>query len=572
MDKLAAAHVLEQIASFLELKGDNDFRVRAFRNAAHAVETFPGDLDDAVRTGALGDARGIGPATLDVLRDLGASGHSSLLEGLKRDVPPGLAEMLRISGLGVTKVRLIHERLRITTVAELEVAARDGRLAELPRFGSRTAEKILRGIQYLRRTGDFHLLHHALRQAEPLLRAVRALPGVARADVTGSVRRRCELVRDIDVAVAATVTPREISERLAGFTGVRDVVGAGDATFAVHFDNGVPAKVWVGTPADLGHLMVRTTGNRAHLAALVDVATARGFRLDAAGLTRDGVAHPCPDEPHFYRALGLPFIPPELREGMGEVERAAAGTLPRLVEPDDLRGLLHCHTAYSDGANTVAEIAAACREAGYAYVGITDHSESSAYAGGLSEAALLRQHEEIDAFNRSADDLRVLKGIEADILADGSLDYSSAFLDRFDFVIASIHTRFEMDEAAMTARVLKAMDDPHMAIMGHPTGRLLLDRNPYPLDLPRVIARAAERGVAIEINADPRRLDLEWRRCIDAKAAGVKIPIGADAHSVAGLANVALGLGMARKAGLEKSDVLNTLDTEEFLAHAHRRR
>ena len=572
MDKHAAAHVLDQIASFLELKGDNPFRVRAFRNAAQAVQNYGGDVAAALRDGTLGDVTSIGPATLDVVREVMTSGRSTILENLKREVPEGLVEMLRIQGLGVAKVRALNEQLRITTLAELEVAAKDGRVAGLPRFGDKTAARILRGIQYLRRTGDQHLLHHALRQAEQFLPALRALPGVAQAEVSGSVRRRLELVRDIDVAVASDAAPKELSERLAGFAGVRDVVGTGDETFTVHFAAGISAKVWVGRPDNFGHLLVRTTGNKQHLVALLALAGAKGLALGSSGITKDGRAVPCPDEAAFYRALGLPWIPPELREGAGEVEQAARGQLRELVERGDLRGFIHCHTVYSDGTNTVAELADACRAAGYRYVGITDHSESSAFAGGLSEEALLKQHAEIDAFNRTARDIRVLKGIEADILEDGALDYSSAFLDRFDFVIASIHTRFQMDEPTMTRRVLKAMDDPHMAIMGHPTGRLLLDREPYAIDMDQVIAKAAERRVAIEINADPHRLDMGWELCRQAKAAGVLVPIGADAHSVAGLANVDLGIAMARKAGLTRDDVLNTRDVEGFLEHAQARR
>jgi DNA polymerase (family 10) len=572
MDKHGAAHVLEQIADFLELKGENEFRVRAYRNAAQAVETFTGDIAEAVRTGTLADVKGIGSATLEIVRECVTTGRAAALEKLRTEVPPGLVEMMRISGLGVSKIRTIHQQLGIGTMAELAVAATDGRLAKLPRFGEKTAAKILRGIEFLRRTGEFHLLHHALREGESFRRAVLAIPGVTAAEIAGSVRRRCELVHDVDLAVAATAAPAEVSARIGALPGIKDVVGQGDTTFAVHFEDGMAAKLYVGTPAQFGHLLVRTTGNRAHLDALVRVAAHRGLTLDETGLARDGAPVPCPDEASLYRALGLAWVPPELREGMGEVDRAAASTLPRLVERGDLQGFVHCHTVYSDGTNTVAEIAEACRAAGYRYVGITDHSEAAAYAGGLAEEALLRQHAEIDAYNAASAGIRVLKGIEADILADGALDYTPAFLDRFDFVIASIHSRFDMDERTMTARVLKALDDPHTAIVGHPTGRLLLQRDPYPLDMHAVIARAAERGVAIEINADPHRLDLDWRLCIEAKAAGVPIPIGADAHSVAGLSNMDLGVGIARKAGLTKDDVLNARDLEGFLAHAKARR
>ncbi|MGH7530723.1 MAG: PHP domain-containing protein, partial [Gemmatimonadales bacterium] len=277
-------------------------------------------------------------------------------------------------------------------------------------------------------------------------------------------------------------------------------------------------------------------------------------------------------EESVYRTLGLPWIPPELREGTGEVEAAAAGALPHLVAADDLKGFLHCHSDYSDGSTTIAEWAQACRAAGYAWMGITDHGEASPYAGGLRAADIERQHAEIDAVNRGGGDFQVLKGVEADILADGSLDYGPAVLDRFDFVIASVHTRFAMNEAAMTERVLRALDDPHTTILGHPTGRLLLSRDPYAIDLDRVFERAATRGVAIEVNADPHRLDLDWRLVRRARDAGVAISLGADAQSVAGMSHVGLGLGVARKGWLTADDLLNTRDAQGFLAHARRHR
>ena len=572
MDRHAAAHVLEQIASFLELKGDdNQFRVRAFRNAAHAVEDFTGDFAAAVTSGDLGHVKGIGSATLEVVRELVQQGRSTYLETLRAEVPEGLVDMLRIQGLGVARVRVLHKELGISTVAELEAAAKEGRLTKLPRFGKKSAERVVRGIEYLRRTGELYLIHHALRQGEQFAGTIASFPGVSAALVTGSVRRSLELVRDIDVAVAAH-DAAAIAERIAALPTVKDVVGKGDARFTAHFHSGAPARVYVSEPGNFGHLAVRTTGTRAHLEALQRVAATRGVRLDEEGVWRDGQRLPCPDEATLYAALGMPVVPPELRETGAEVDLALAGKLPKLVERSDMQGLLHCHTEYSDGTTTVAELAKACHAAGYSYVGITDHSEAASFAGGLKEADLIRQHEEIDAFNRTTQNIRVLKGIEADILQDGSLDYSSDFLDRFDFVIASIHTRFEMDEKQMTARMLKALDDPHTAIIGHPTGRLLLQREPYPIDMQAVIARAAERGAAIEINADPHRLDLDWRLCIEAKEAGVPIPIGADAHSIAGLEYVDLGIGMAKKAGLTKDDVLNARDVEGFLAHAKARR
>jgi len=543
VDKRAAAHVLESIASLLELKGENPFKVRAFTTAAQVLESFTGDLAQALDSGALAEMKGIGPATLEVIRETALTGRSSTLESLQREIPAGLLEMRRIPGLGVTKIRTVHEQLGISTLAELEAAARDGRLAALPRFGGKTAEKVLRGIAFVRRASGFLLSHDAARAADEARLALAALPAVERVEIAGSVRRRAEVARDVDlVAVCGGSVPP------------------------------LPAAdVYCVSAEGFGHAWVRATGSVRHWELLVQRAAQAGLRLDEAGLWRDGAAVPCPDEEALYAALGLAWIPPELREGGDEIARAAAGTLPRLVTRSDLRGLVHCHSLYSDGTDTLPALADACRAAGYEYLGLTDHSVAAAYAGGLGEAKVQRQHEEIDALNRGPGGFRILKGIEADILADGALDYTSELLDRFDFVIGSVHSRMEQDGPTMTQRVLRAMDDPHLSVLGHPTGRLLLARDPYPIDMHAVIARAAERGVAIEINGDPHRLDLDWRLCAEARAAGVSIVVGADAHSLAGLDNAEWGLGIARKGGLEAGDILNTLDAEGFLDHARKR-
>ncbi len=539
----AAAHVLETIAALLELKGENPYKVRAFAAAAQVVAGYAGDLDAALESGELAELKGIGPATLEVIRETARTGRSSALEALRSAVPEGLVEMRRIPGLGVTKFRTVHARLGIATIAELEAAARDGRLAALPRFGEKTAAKVLRGIEFLRRTSAFRLAHEAARAAEELRREVAAVPGVRRVETAGSVRRRTEVARDVDLVV----------------------VGGGTVP-------DLPADVYGVNAEGFGHAWVRATGSAGHWALLEARAAERGYRLDASGLWRGSEPVPCPDEATLYAALGLAWIPPELREGGEEVARAAAGTLPRLVERADLRGLVHCHSVYSDGANTLAELAEACRAAGYGYLGLTDHSVAAAYAGGMAAEKVARQHEEIDALNGTRTDFRILKGIEADILADGALDYPPEVLDRFEFVIGSIHSRMEQDGDTITRRVLRAMDDPRLTVLGHPTGRLLLARDPYPVDMHAVIARAGERGVAIEINGDPHRLDLDWRLCAQARDAGVRIVVGADAHSLAGLENADWGVGIARKGGLEAKDVLNTLDAEGFLDHARSRR
>jgi DNA polymerase (family 10) len=571
MDKHAAARLLDTIASYQELKGENPFKVRAFSNAARAVDGFEGDLAQALASGELAATKGIGPATLEVVREYAASGRSSLLEELRRHVPDGLVEMRRISGLGVTKIRTLHEQLRISTVAELELAARNGRLAALPKFGEKTAEKILRGIAFLRRSDAFRLSHNALRTATGLRDVLAALAGVERVEIAGSIRRRMEISRDVDLAVACGVPARSLEPGLAAAPSVREARTTGEASLAVTLDDGTAADVYCAPPGRFGHCLAWATGSAAHLAQLTERAKSLGLDLGADGLAAAAGPVPCPDEQALYAALGLAWIPPELREGGDEIARAAAGTLPRLLERRDLRGLLHCHTVYSDGTNTLSELGAACRAAGYRYLGVTDHSMAAAYAGGLREEAVTRQHQEIDALNHGWDDFRILKGIEADILADGALDYGAEVLGRFDFVIGSVHSRMEQDQATMTQRVLRAMDDPHLTILGHPTGRLLLGRDPYPVDLGAVIAKAAESGVGIEINGDPQRLDLDWRWCAKAKAAGAAITIGSDAHSLAGLDNMEFGVGIARKGGLEARDVLNTLNAEDFLAHARQR-
>ncbi len=564
MDKKDVSRALEEISGFLELKGENPFRVRAYRTAARAVATFPRDLHKALASGELAEVKGVGPAMLEIITDLLKSGRSRMLEDLRDQVPPGLVEMLQISGLGVAKVRQIHETLHVETLAELEEAARDGRLAKLPRFGKKTAENIIKGIEFLRQSTGFRLLHHARAEAAALAQVLATMPGVRRVAIAGSVRRLSEIIRDLDFVVELEGPAGPLVERLGAAPGVREFVSKTEQAVTLRFGSGTVADIYLAPRERFGFELIRGTGSAEHLAQLASRARDRG-------LSWDGGVSGC-EEADVYRALGLPLMPPELREGQGEVEAAARGTLPALVERSDLAGFLHCHTNYSDGTSTIDEWADACRAAGYGYVGITDHSKSATYAGGLREEDIPRLQQEVVETNRRLAGFRVLNGVEADILQDGTLDYTPEVRAGFDFIIASVHSRFGMDQAQMTNRVLKAMDDPHMAILGHPTGRLLLSRDPYPLDLDAVFAKAADRGIAIEINADPQRLDLDWRGVRRAIAAGVIISLGADAHGVSAIGNMELGVGVARKAWLAKEQVLNVRPVEEFLAFVGRRR
>jgi DNA polymerase (family 10) len=572
MDKKAVAQVLEQIAAFLELKGENPFRIRAFRTAARAVGGFPADLRDGIDDGSLAATKGVGPATLQIVAEIVTTGRASMLEELREQIPPGLVEMLAVQGLGVAKIRQIHDVLDIDSLPELEAAALDGRLARLPRFGPKTSENILKGIAYLRQASAFRLLHHAADEAEGLRAALERMPGVLQVVVAGDVRRRAEVVRDLVLVIVADVPPGELFKRLSQLPGVHEFAGQDDRRLTLRFAGGASAQIVVTTPVNTGAVLVQATGSEAHLRALAVHAASRDLALSGAALWRGSAFVPTPDEAAFYAALGLDCIPPELREGQDEIEAAERHALPRLLERGDLRGFLHCHTRYSDGSNSVEELARACRASGYEYVGITDHSQAAAYAGGLKAGDLARQADEIDEVNGRLEGIRVLKGVEADILQDGRIDFDEGVLARLDFVIASIHSRFNMNAAEMTARMLAAMDNPHLTIIGHPTGRLLLSRDPYGLDVDAVIEKAAATGVALEINADPHRLDLDWRLARRARDRGAAISIGADAHSAAGIANVEYGVSMARKAWLGAGDILNALPAEEFLARVARRR
>ena len=572
MDRTAVARVLEQIAAYLELQEANRFKVRAMRTAAKAIRGLATEPAAALADGTLKATRGIGPATLSIVRELVTTGRSTLLEELRREVPQGLLELVGLSGLGVERIKVIHQKLGVESLADLEAAARDGRLSGLPGFGPKTVETLLKRIGMKRRVVGLRLSHHAAEEAELLRAALARVPGVREAIVAGEIRRRCEVVREVVQVVVSEAPAEEIFRALSHFPGMEEVSGEDERRVTLLTPGEMAARVVVTPPRNLGAVLVQATGSESHLARLAEHASARGMAFTGAALWKGSEFVPTPDEPSLYRALGLAEIPPELREGGDEVARAAGGSLPDLLVESDLRGLLHCHSSYSDGTLTIEALALACRDAGYAYVGLSDHSKAAAYAGGLSVEELRRQWEEVDAVNARLTGIRVLKGIESDILADGRLDYEDEVLAEFDFVIGSIHSRFAMAEAEMTARVLRALDSPYLTVLGHPTGRLLLSRDSYPLDLEQIFRSAARNGVALEINADPHRLDLDWRVLARARELGVMIAIGSDAHSRAGLANMAYGVGMARKGGLTRADVLNTRDAGEFLAFARARR
>jgi DNA polymerase (family X) len=587
------AALLADIGLLLELNGQDSFRARAFTSAARALEGLDVDLGALARDDRLTTLRGIGAGIAPVIREYVLTGRSSVRDELQAATPIGLYDLLRVPGLGPKRIHTLHQRLGIDSLDALERAASAGEVGSLPGFGAKTEKKILSGIAFARSSRQLRRYPDALEVAGRLVEWLRGLPEVERAEIAGQLRRRMETVDRIDL-VAATADPAAV---LAHFGTLADggaesgdgaadtgVVPA-DATTGVALDpeeaelvlsDGISVRLRCASPAGFGLALVWQTGNAAHLEALSERAAHLGCSFDSRGLGRDGGIVEASSEAELYEALGLAFVHPELREGLGEVERAAEGRLPTLVELKDLRGTFHCHTTYSDGKATLLEMAEAARDHGWAYLGIADHSRAAAYARGLSIESVRAQHAEIDRlnqdFSRGESPFRLFKGIESDILPDGSLDYPADVLAEFDYVVGSIHSSFGMPREEMTARVVRAVTDPALTILGHPTGRLLLTRAGYAVDVEAILEAAARHGVVIEINANPHRLDLDWRHVRNAAELGILIAVNPDAHSVAALDHVAFGIGMARKAGLEPRQILNTWTVEEVSEYFAKRK
>jgi len=561
MDRFAVALVLAEIGTLLELAGENQFKARAFQAAARTLERTDADVEQLARAGRLEELPGLGPATARVGGELLLVGHSSYYEELRQRTPSGLRQLLAVPGLGAGRIRQLRAVLGIENLADLEAAVAAGRVAGVRGFGVRTQARIADGLAFARRRGGSRRLAQVLEVGERLLAHTRSLPEVIEAELAGETRRRLEVVSALDlVATAAPEHCAAVLDNLRSLPGVRRPQLEEPDEACLQFADGLLLRLTcVPRPAFAGRLLA-ATGSAAHLARLEEVARGRGLQLTAAGLRRAGVLLETPAEADIYRTLRLEWIPPELRESGEEVALASAGALPALVTATDLRGCFHCHTRASDGTASLEEMAEAARARGWRYLGIADHSPAAYYARGLSPVDIARQHREIDAWNRShGRELWLFKGIEADIDADGEVDLAQAgLLDRFDYVVASVHSQFRMARERMTDRVLRALDNPRVTMLGHATGRLLLQREGYELDLAAVCARAASRGVLIEINADPHRLDLDWRHWPAALAAGVRTAINPDAHSLAGLDTVEYGVWVARKGGLAAADVLNT--------------
>jgi DNA polymerase (family 10) len=570
MDKKAISNALEEAAVLMELSGDNPFRIRAYHNASRIIRAYAGNVAEAVEDGSIRSIKGIGPNIVAHITELLASDNPPFLVELRSLFPDGLLEMLRIPGLGPKKIRVLVDELNITNIGELEYACRENRLLDLPGFGAKTQENILKGIADLASYAGRYLANAVESEAQQIVSALKEVPGAVRVEMAGSLRRRKEVVKDMDLV--ASGNPGPLMDAVSNHPLVEEVTVRGDTKLTARLASGVNMDLRVVPDGSFPYTLQHFTGSKEHNIALRARAQTMGLKSNEYGLFKGDRNIACRDEADIYRNLKLDYIPPELREDMGEIEAAEKGSLPDLTEPGDMKGALHIHTIASDGSATLDEMAQAAKNLGLSYLGIAEHSESAPYARGLTAARIRQEHGLIDRLNSKMKDFIVLKGIESDILPDGSLDYPDEILASFDFVIGSVHSNFTMKEEEMTARICRGLEHPYLDILGHPTGRLLLTREPYEVDMERVLECAAEHGKAIELNAHPYRLDIDWRLLPRAKELGIKIAINPDAHSTSDLEYTFYGLGVARKGWLEKGDILNCLSAAQLLEYFKERR
>jgi DNA polymerase (family 10) len=567
------AQVLEEIARLLAFKGENPFKVRAYRNAARTLRSLDEDLATVIAEGRLQRLPGIGAALATKIEQLAHGGTTPLWERLREEIPPGVVDIAAVPGLGPLRARAVFQTLGIASLEELAAAAESGQLAEVPGIGPKTVRSILPGIDRMRAYSERYMGFVARAAGEILLARLTAHPAVEQAAIAGSLRRCCEVVGDVDL-VAASPRPAAVVDAFVAWPTVAHVVERGKSHARVRLSAGLPADLYVAGPAEWPFTLLRATGSNAHWERLRTLAERKKLTLTESGLVPLGRRRSleCDDEAAVYARLGLAGIPPEMREDRGELALAASNALPKLIEHADLRGVIHVHSDWSDGRTDIATLAEAAAGRGLEYLVVCDHSRSAGYAGGLSIQDLARQRSAIAAVNARGGACRVLAGSEVDILPDGSLDYPDKALARLDCVVASIHGRFKLGLEEQTERIVRAIENRWVDVIGHLTGRLLLRRDGYRLDMERVLDAAAEHGVALEINCDPRRMELDWRWHAAALERGIKLTIAPDAHGPESLDYMAEGVAIARKGGVTAADVLNTLPPDQFLAALRRNR
>ena len=556
-DQVAAS--LREIGTILELNGENPFKCRAYLNAARTLETSPTDLTELVRTDRLGELPGIGDALREKITTLVNTGKLPYLEELRTTIPSGLLSLLDLPGLGPKKLRILRDQLKIESIEALTKACQDGRLASLDGFGEKTATNLLDSIQRRATYSKLHRLGTALPAAQALLTHLRECPSVNQAEIAGSLRRGKEIVKDLDL-IASSNKPKEVMKAFISAPNVEKVIAHGETKSSVILIGGIPCDLRVVPPEVWPTALAHFTGSKEHNIALRQRAIDRGLHLSEWGLLKGKSKTPLKlkDEKDLHKALGLAFIPPELREDSGEIAAAEKDELPDLLTRDQIRGCLHNHTLASDGQDTLAAMAQAAAELGLEWLGIADHSKSSFQANGLDVKRLEKQIEEIQSLNSKKPKCTLLSGTECDILKGGKLDFPDSLLKELDYVVASVHSGFTSDEKEMTDRILRAIENPHVTCLGHPTGRLLLEREAYPVNIPKILDAAAANGTWIELNANPWRLDLDWRWWHKARDLGILCCINPDAHKTSHLRFLDFGVTLARKGWLRAQDVVNT--------------
>jgi len=574
LDNADIAAVLSRIAVFSELAGENPFKARAFSSVARAIEKHPERVEDLAAQGRLREIHGVGKSIEEVVADLLVTGRSGLLEDLMGRFPAGIQDLLSVSGMGPKRVKAVHENLGVSTIGELEYACRENRLVALDGFGEKTQANILKAIEFRKRSQDSRLFSDALSIGEDLVALAVKSGHFRHVQIAGSLRRGKSSFKDIDIlAILAPGTGTDgARDFLASLSDPDGIIGAGDTKVSIH-RMGLQVDFRMVSAGSHASALQHFTGSREHNTLLRSRAKARGLKMNEYGIFRDdGTDIACPDEEAVYRAVGLGWIPPELREADGEMEAAEAGTLPVLVEAGDLRGMVHVHTDWSDGTRSVEEMARECRKRGFSWMCLSDHSRTASYAGGLDAERLVEQAEEVKALNRKLSPFRIFHGVESDILADGSLDYPDGVLDGLDFVIGSIHSKLTMGKEEATKRLLSAIANPRLTVLGHASGRLLLAREGYPFDEAAVLDALEAHGTVLEHNCNPHRLDPDWSLLRRAARRGIPISIDPDAHDPEGLDDMRFGLTMARKAWCTPERIFNCMEVEEADAYFRKRR
>lgn len=573
MDKKEVSKILEEIGILLELQGENPFKTRAYFNGARIIELLKEDIHVLVKEDRLKEIKGIGKALQEKITELVETGKLEYYEELKEQIPEGIFEILKIPGLGPKKVKILYDELEITTIGELEYACLENRLIDLKGFGEKTQNKILEGIQLLKKYRGQHLIATGMTLGEKILEDLRQHKDLIRVSLAGSIRRRKEIIKDIDIIGSCKEDKREeIMDFFTNLETVEKVISKGNTKSSVMLPWGINVDLRLVNDDEYPFALHHFTGSKEHNTAIRHRGKTLGLKINEYGIFAKDQRIDIKDEEEFFSVLKLQYIPPQLRENQGEIEAAEEGCIPKLIELKDIKGVLHVHSCYSDGINTIEELVKAAINKGFEYIGISDHSKSAFYANGLKEEDIKKQHEEIDSLRRKYPEILILKGIEADILPDGSLDYEDRILETFDYVIGSVHSHFKLDRSSMTKRLIRAVENPFLKILGHPTGRLLLSRKEYALNLEEVIESCSRNNVAIEINSNPHRLDLDWRMCRYAKEKGVKLVIEPDAHRISGIDDIIYGVGIAQKGWLEAKNVWNTSKANDLLSFLQKKK